>query len=441
MQPTFITIENTPFHQQVIQRLPTQWENWPTDKGSRNDHTNNLPLVTKALHKKECQWPKKPVVFISDPHADAEAFEMSLVAAGVIEKTSEQLGDFSLTAYGKSVEVIIGGDCLDKGPSNLDLLRSIKALYKVKAKITLLAGNHDLRLRMGLLSMKRKKDAGNQHLFVRMGKKIVPLFKEVFEQYLEGTDWGKKIPDEDTCRRKLFPDEHWFNEFPFHAAGFLTAEGIDREVKKMHSKVEKFERHCLDAGLSLRHVYAAALHCQKLFLSKKGEFSWFFRKMELVTKRGSFLFLHAGLDDIMSQMLLKNGTKYVNKAFHKNLKRRDLFGFYYSSIANTFRTKYRDADLPLTEKGVKAIHKSGVKAVVQGHVNRVQGQRLALKKGLIHIEADITLDRNSRQLEGLEGTGVGATLINKEQGIVGISCDYPSIKVLDPEQFTLLYAA
>ena len=163
--------------------------------------------------------------------------------------------------------------------------------------------------------------------------------------------------------------------------------------------------------------------------------------MELVTKRGSFLFLHAGLDDIMSQMLLKNGTKYVNKAFHKNLKRRDLFGFYYSSIANTFRTKYRDADLPLTEKGVKAIHKSGIKAVVQGHVNRVQGQRLALKKGLIHIEADITLDRNSRQLEGLEGTGVGATLINKEQGIVGISCDYPSIKVLDPEQFTLLYAA
>ena len=434
------TISDLPQHEEIRARLPKDVELWPRETSSFNHKAldTHHPL-NKYWHKK-VRWPSRPVVFISDPHADAQAFEDSLIAAGVADRKKSGLCQLKLTKFGKSAEIIIGGDCLDKGPSNLDLLRSVKQLYRMNAKVTLLAGNHDLRLRMGLLAITRKKDVGNQHFFVRMGKKIVPLFKEVFEQYLEGTKWEKKVPDEETCRKKLFPDEDWFNEFPFHAAGFLTAEGIDREVRKMHTKVDKFERHCLEAGLTLRHVYAASMQCQKLFLSRKGEFSWFFRKMKLVEKRGSFLFLHAGLDDVMGRMLLKNGTRYANKAFHRNLERRDLFGFYYSALANTFRTKYRDADLPLTDHGVKAVHKAGIKVVVQGHINRVQGQRIAIKKGLVHVEADVTLDINSRIAEGLEGTGVGATLIGKKMGIVGISCDYPAIKHLPEKALKQIYA-
>ncbi|MBM6549814.1 metallophosphoesterase family protein [Marinomonas ostreistagni] len=427
-------------HQDILAHVPRELAPWPRDNASFNAKAREAKDEPSKYWGKKMQWPKRPVVFISDPHADAQAFEDSLIAAGAAERKKPGLGHLKLTKFGKSAEIIIGGDCLDKGPSNLDLLRSVKQLYKLKANVTLLAGNHDLRLRMGLLAISSQKDAGNQHLFVRMGKKIVPLFREVFDQYLADTKWDKKIPDEEACRKKLFPDEDWFQEFPFYAAGFLTAEGIDREVRKMHSKVEKFEQHCRDAGLSMRQVYAVSLQCQKMFLDKKGEFGWFFRRMKLVEKRGSFLFLHAGLDDVMCQMLLKKGTSYANKAFHRNLQRRDLFGFYYSSLANTFRTKYRDADLPLTDHGVKAIHKAGVKVVVQGHVNRAQGQRIAIKKGLVHVEADVTLDANSRINEGLAGPGVGATLISKKIGIAGISGDYPTVKLLPPKELKHLYA-
>jgi len=433
-------IIDRPHHAEITARLPSEWTSWPRDDSSVNSHVLATNETPSRFKKNKLRWPKRSVVFISDPHADAFAFEASLIAAGVAERKKKAgLGHLSLTKKGRQSEIIVGGDCLDKGPSNLALLRSVKQLYKLKARVTLLAGNHDLRLLMGLLALARKKDVGNQHFFVRMGKKVVPLFREVFDEYLADTKWDKNIPDEEACRELLFPGDDWFKEFPFHAAGFLTAEGIDREVRKMASKNHSFEKHCLSAGLSLRKVYATSLKCQQLFLYKKGEFNWFFRKMELVAKRGSFLFLHAGLDDSMGQMLLKSGTKYANKAFHRNLKRRDLFSFYYSSIANTFRTKYRDADLPLTARGVEAIHKAGIHVIVQGHINRQQGQRIAIKKGLVHVEADITLDSHSRIVEGLESYGIGATLIDKDTGIVGLSCDYPTAKVITAEELQVIY--
>ena len=441
MQTPIPVIEDHPHHADIIARSPSEWMPWPRDDSSVNSHVLASNDTPSRYKKNKLRWPKRSVVFISDPHADAVAFEASLIAAGVAErKDKAELGHLSLTKKGRKSEIIVGGDCLDKGPSNLKLLRSVEQLYKLKARVTLLAGNHDLRLLMGLLALARKKDVGNQHFFVRMGKKVVPLFREVFDEYLVDTHWEKKIPDEDACRKLLFPGDDWFKEFPFHAAGFLTAEGIDREVRKMESKNHSFEKHCLSAGLSLRQVYATSIKCQQLFLHKKGEFNWFFRKMELVAKRGSFLFLHAGLDDSMSQMLLKNGTKYANKAFHSNLKRRDLFSFYYSSIANTFRTKYRDADLPLTQRGVDAIHKAGIHVVVQGHVNRQKGQRIAIKKGLVHVEADITLDSHSRKMEGLYDYGIGATLIDKETGIIGLSCDYPMAKVMTAKELQGIYS-
>ena len=427
-------------HAEIILRLPTEWSTWPKDSSSCNGAVRTPIKQPAKFNKHKVKWPSRPVVFISDPHADATAFEASLIASGVVVQKKVGLQNLKLTKEGRKAEIIIGGDCLDKGPSNLSLLRSIKHLYKLDARVTLLAGNHDLRLLMGLLALQRKKhNIGNQHFFVRMGKKVIPLFKEVFEQYLDGSDWGKNIPDEDACRKALFPNDKWFKEFPYHAAGILTAEGIEREVHKMRSKASSFEKNCAEVGLSLRHIYAASLQCRTLFLEKKGEFYWFFKKMKLVEKRGSFLFLHAGLDDSMGELLLKNGTNYANKAFHRNLKHMDLFGFYYSSIANTFRTKYRDADLPLTERGVNAIHKAGIHFVVQGHVNRQKGQRIAIKKGLIHIEADITLDENSRKSEGLESFGIGATLIGKKQGLIGISCDYPTAKVLKPNELCEIY--
>lgn len=418
-------------HTAISARLPTEWEAWPNDPGSVNSESALNTFIQRA-GKRSFEWPSKPIAFISDPHADADAFEASLIASGVIKRTGPNLCEYRLTGFGKKAEIIVGGDCLDKGPSNLALLRSLAHLYRLKAHVTLLAGNHDLRLLMGLLSLEREKDVGSQHLFVRMGKKVIPLFKEVFDQYLANTQWQVGIPSEETCRNRLFPDDTWFESFPYFAAGFLTAEGIDREMKKMRSKADSFQQECAGAGLSLQHVYASAMKCRSLFLDNHGEFGWFFSEMRLVRQRGSFLFLHAGLDDQMAELLAKRGVKHANKAFKKNLMTQHLFNFYYSPLANTFRTKYRKADLPLTERGTKATRKAGIQVLVHGHVNQHNGQRIAVKNGLIHIEADITLDAHSRKREGLEGYGIGATLIDKNRGVVGLSCDHPRAKVFHP---------
>ncbi|TNE79276.1 MAG: metallophosphoesterase, partial [Gammaproteobacteria bacterium] len=213
-----------------------------------------------------------------------------------------------------------------------------------------------------------------------------------------------------------------------------TAEGIDREMRKMESKIASFEDHCADAGMSLQQVYAAAMKCRSLFLKDSGEFNWFFQKMQLLKQRGSFLFLHAGLDDHMAALLSKRGVKHANRAFKRNLMTQHLFNFYYSPLANTFRTKYRKADLPLTPRGAKAVKKAGIHVLVHGHVNQHNGQRIALKNDLVHIEADITLDSHSRKNEGLEDYGVGVTLIDKKLGVVGLSSDYPKAKVFKPSR-------
>ncbi len=439
-QPALPRIKPRSTHTDIRAALPLTSCAWPLEKGSADSELRDEAQLQQALinSSPDCgddwRWPKRPVIFISDPHADAEAFEASLVASGGVQlEESAGSARFELTRQGRQAEFIIGGDCLDKGPSNLQMLRSLKRLYDTGARVTLLAGNHDLRLLMGLLSMQQTRHTGNEHLFARMGKKVIPLFREVFDAHPQ-RNWLKGVPDADACRTLLLPKDDWFERFPDHARGILTEAGIARELKKMRSKADSFERHCLAAGLDIRTVYGVARHCQRLFLQPKGEFHWFFKRMQLVRRSGSFLFLHAGLDDGMSRRIAEHGLKDVNKRFRKAL-RKDLFSFYYSSLANTFRTKYRAADLPLTNDGVEQIHSCGVRVLVHGHINRTRGQRLALRQGLLHVEGDITLDRNSRQQEGLRGYGCGATIIDPRRHILGISNDYPFAKVFRPDTF------
>lgn len=403
--------------------------------------SNLSPFATIPGPRLRIAWPKRPVVFLSDLHADADALISSLIVAGVLRKKSRVHGPIKLTAFGRRAEIIIGGDCLDKGPSNLDLLRTIGKLRRKKARVVLLAGNHDLRLMMGLLSLAAPQEIASAHFFVRMGKKVVPLFKEVFEQYLQDKNWEKGIPSEDRCRALMLPNEDWFGEFEYLAAGHLTPDGIEREIGKLRNKASKFEHHCHANGLTLRQTYAAAQFAYKLFLKRKGEFSWFFRDMKLLTERGSFLFLHAGLDDALCHVLERRGVKYANKAFRKSLRANDLFRFYYSPLANAFRTKYRAADLPLTERGLNRLLKTQTRILIHGHVNRQNGQRLALKHGLLHVECDVTLDRHSRQAEGLVGPGYGYALISEKTGLLGVSSDFSKAKQLSRKSVEQLCGA
>ncbi|WP_158968137.1 metallophosphoesterase [Paraglaciecola sp. L3A3] len=415
--------------------LPIQGENWQLDA----KHSGNLLRSKTDRHDVDLSqhvnwlWPKKTLYFISDAHADADAFIASLVATGTVLKTGTGATDFVVNKASQDATYIIGGDCLDKGPSNLQLLDALQHLRQSNVKVKLLAGNHDMRLLMGLQSLQGKKDTLTEHLFVRMGNKVVPLLKEVYELYVKDKPTSPSLPSSKECRKRLFPGDDWFQKFPL-AATLLTSESVERELNRMENKIASFEKSCLKSGLTILDVYATALKCQELFLDKNGQYGWFFDSMKLIYRKGAFLFLHAGVDDTICKQINEFGIKDINQRYQQLVK-KDLFSFYYGTLANSLRTKYRPVDMPLTEEGVNIFKNEGLHFIVHGHKNRKQGQRIVNQNGIIHIEADITLDRNSRKKEGLCGIGMGATIIHPDRRIVGISNDYPYAKVFDPRHY------
>jgi hypothetical protein len=417
--------------------LPQLAGPWLSGRGAsrgtdRSNHAAFSKELKKSLSHGDWKWPKRPLCFISDLHADSEAFWASLVASGGVRKTGPADRDFRLTRFGREARFMIGGDCFDKGPSTLRLLDNVRRLAKSGADLEILAGNHDIRMMLGILSAGRKRDPRTEHFFVRMGPKVVPFLKEIQERYLDGTQSLKDIPGTAECRRRLFPGKRWFDEFPLLAGWVMPDEGIEREMKRLRAKMDRFEDDCAAAGLSLRMVYAAAREWQRQFQHPKGEYAWFFRRMTLARRIGSFLFIHAGLDDRSARIVHDQGVKQLNRLFRDQI-RRDPFDFYYGPIANTIRTKYRTVDRPLTRHGVELIRNSGIQAVVHGHRNLLAGQRIMLRKGMIHFECDCSLDRSTRKKEGLTGHGAAATLFHPRGRVLGISSDYPGVKVFDPK--------
>ena len=430
-------------HAPLLERLPEQaiiWDVSSHHSGHKYHQTaaEFEACLEKAQHYTKWRWPKRPIFFITDPHADPEAFIASLVATGGVKLINPSKRQFKLTKSGRAATFVIGGDCLDKGPDNLGLLDVIKQLMDSGARVKLLAGNHDMRLYMGIHAIGLQCHPATEHMFVRMGEKVLPLFTEIHRRYLAGKKLPKSIPDEQSCKQTLFPNEDWFKQFADYARqqGVMTEAGIERELRKMRRKYNHFEQACLDIGFTMRDVYAIAKKCRKLFLHRKGHYYWFYQRMQLAYRRGSFLFIHAGLDNATSQLIHKRGIEKLNKQFRKQIK-HDLFSFYYGSVANTMRTKYRDSDLPLTPEGVTDMNKSGIHAVVQGHINRRQGQRLVFKHGLLHIESDVTLDRRSRKKEHLRGYGIGVTVIDPNKRVMGISSDFAHAKVFNPDFYRL----
>ncbi|MCU7940075.1 MAG: metallophosphoesterase [gamma proteobacterium symbiont of Bathyaustriella thionipta] len=143
--------------------LPTKPQIWmmgPYELSVKKDSqmSNTIACDIKAhLENDSWVWPKKTVYFFSDMHADADAFIASLVASGGIKKTGPKDKQFKLTAEGKKARFILGGDCFDKGPSTLRLLRVIKLLIDKGGDVIILAGNHDIRTLVGILSLSKKK--------------------------------------------------------------------------------------------------------------------------------------------------------------------------------------------------------------------------------------------------------------------------------------------
>ena len=414
--------------------LPRTGQKWrPGKLGSANKDRALGIALNRAISHSPWKWPKRTIYFLADPHADAEAFNASLVASGGVRKTGPGYFDIKLTKEGRKSLFIIGGDCLDKGPSSLEVLRCVRHLMRTGAKVKLLVGNHDIRLLMGLRAMGLERDTLTEHLFIRMGPKVVPLLKEIHTQYVDGKKKLRGIPDKKTCRQALYPSTDWFDEFPKKAARLMSKASIERETTRMRKKVDIFDKACSDAGLSMRDVYATAQKCTELFLKRSGEFSWFYREMQLAYREGSLLFIHAGLDDQITRLIEKKGVRHLNRLYKKQIK-QNLFEFYYGPLANTMRTKYRDVDMRLSRSGVERAYRQGIHTIIHGHRNITNGQRIMLRRGMIHVESDISMDRNTRRKEGLKGYGVGVTIVDRKK-IIGISTDYPHAKIFEPEDY------
>jgi hypothetical protein len=418
--------------------LPLEIESWPkfsnaaTLEAAGDDYDIARDQLRKYGAGKPWIWPERTIFFLCDIHADTDAFFTSLVASGGIEKTGPGDENFELTDEGRAGVFVIGGDCFDKGPENLRLIRAIGALIARGAEVDLLAGNHDVRALVGFVYLGRREPR-LAHLFVRMGKKSVPLFKEIYESYILGTAADGDFLDDDEVRRRYFPQPSWYEDFPRAVSGLILPAKVEKEIARIREKVGELEARCLEAGMTLGQILAAAQKCRELFVEPTGEFAWFFERMRLARRAGSFLFLHAGVDDAMAAVLADEGVEGLNAQFAR-LADEDLFSLYNGAVGNTFRTKYRDSDLPLTPDGVRNMHRAGLYAIVHGHRNITRGQRMVMRSGILNFECDSSVDRNTRKVEGLQGSGGAATVFRPSGSVLGISTDYAYVKHFNASQ-------
>jgi hypothetical protein len=415
--------------------LPVATERWPkfSSKALRDvsgdDYDPALDELVEYARGKPWVWPTRRTCFLTDIHADADALFTSLVASGGVVRTGPGDDDFELTAIGRETCYVFGGDCMDKGPSNLRLLRVLGRLVKRGAFVRILAGNHDVRALVGLTYIGRK-EPHLAHLFVRMGKKAVPLFKEVFDDYLAGTTATSRRYSEAKLSEILFPDKNWYRDFPEFAKHIMSAPRIAKELNRIREKTHEMLTEAEGEGLSLNDVYRCCLKLKELFVQPNGEFHWYFRDMKLAHREGSFLFAHAGVDDTVAAVLRKDGVEGLNRWFSE-LYETDLFELYHGPVGNVFRTKYRDIDRPFTADGLRDAHRAGIYAIVHGHRNITRGQRMVFREGMLNIECDASVNENTRRHEGLDGQGGACTLFLPTGQIHAISTDYPYIKVFD----------
>ncbi|TPV96730.1 MAG: amphi-Trp domain-containing protein [Myxococcales bacterium FL481] len=424
-------------------RLPTYSAPWMSSPRPRylwlvrGGHDSAAASIATYAAGKPFVVHTRPLFFLCDVHADADALVASLVASGGVRKCGRDVHAFELTAAGRRGAFVVGGDCFDKGPSTLRLLRALRHLIDLGADVSLLAGNHDVRTYLGLLHI-GSQSARSAHLFVRMGKKTVPLLREVHDAYPRHE--SASAVSEAEMERRLFPSEDWFQSFDESAREYLSSAAIAKEKRRIAEKVGEFKQACVDHGLSFRAAHNAAQRARALFCEPDGEFSWVFSRMSLAQRWGSALLVHAGVDDVTARGLREGGIERLNSQF-RHLLHADPFALYHGPLGNMFRTKYREHEPALTEAGVRSLHAAGIYAIIHGHKNLQRGQRVMLREGMLNFECDCSVDSGTRDLEQLPGAGAAVTIVRPDGLVMGISADCAHAKVFDLAKYFVTVTA
>ena len=422
--------------------LPKKLCKWIEQKphGWQLADENNQALkdeLTILAHHTSWQWPDRLVVFITDLHADPEAFSASLVASGLFIRLGPLPQQIAVIPSAPSFEVILGGDYIDKGSNNLGLLRLIGQLINQDIPITLLSGNHDLRLHLAVKSLVSNDNLLNRHFVIRLGSKIMTMCTELLNEYPLSSEEKADLPSEEACLSRLLLDDQWYFHFRQEARSHLSDLQIETELTQLRSRERRFISAAKKAKLSMQQIYAALKRWAQLFLEPTGEFHWFTKLQQLGCRRGSFIFIHAGCDNHMAIRLATDGIERLNEEYREALN-CDPFELYYSLLGNMLRTKYRPQDPPLSSHIRRTLHQAGIHAFVHGHRNLHYGQRITFRSNMLHFECDTTLNKVSRENIGLKAEAAAATLLSPDGWVLGISSDYPAIKHFTPDQLQRL---
>lgn len=392
---------------------------------------NWMPESTQDFQLDCLIKPNKKAYFFCDLHADAHAFLRSLKLSQLIESQST-LDNIQLTKSAKQSQIIIGGDCFDKGPSNLELFQLLAKLRQTGVDLVLLAGNHDIRVLAGIIALEHTDDMRQVHFIVRMGRKTVAFFKEIFEHYQLAS---QPCPVSNAqAIQKLTPPQEWFESFADLSKHTLNEKQLAKEFKQIRKKQRDIFDACLDVDMEPKHLYQAIQFAQQLFIEPAGEFAWFFQELKLLHRSGNYLFCHAGLDDEIAKLFseLRDPCDELNNVFQQTLMAGKIFEIYYSSYGNVVRTKYRDKNFAFTRKGADALKQQGIYAIVNGHRSHIDGQKLYLREGILNFECDTELNQNCRAKRGLNTSGESATIFSLDGSVNALCNDLPAPKQFRP---------
>lgn len=407
-------------------------------------------IIRSYADKFDWEFPRHKVLFFCDLHADAEAFRRSLLAAYAITEHSSALLDVSLTDLGKSADIVIAGDIFDKGPSNYDLLDLLTLLRDQGAKFKILAGNHDIRIWLTLKAIGEGDREQIDYLASSLERAFLIISEslqraEVLKPHLSeaGAD-HKSTSQESPCKSNDEADVYEQLFFPSHCIQASPGANHQWGESKAEIKLTKqrnawlaerwqeIKRFYASKGIEPSQILEGLRLAKRMIVASDSRYAWLFAEMNLMTHYGSFLLAHGGVDDELCQMIYDQGIAVINAKFKDLMRQGKPRELISGPFGNCTLTKYRYHDEPLSAKGIRLLHELQICAIVHGHDNQVGQQNIVYRQEMLHFQCDASLNRCTRELQGLSPTGMAVIVFEPEGRLVALSNEWPAGKSFAP---------